>query len=59
MKKELINYLENTGKDKSWNDIAFMFGYSTGEQARKVWNNYCKKQAKLSNILKITLQPMY
>ena len=49
MKKELINYLENVGKDKSWNDIAFMFGYRTGEHARKVWNNYCKKQSKLSS----------
>ena len=56
MKKELINYLENVGKDKSWNDIAFMFGYRTGEHARKVWNNYCKKQSKLSSFTHKTKQ---
>jgi metallophosphoesterase superfamily enzyme len=49
MKKELINYLENTGKNKSWNEIAFMFGYTSGEQARKVWCKHCKKETKLSS----------
>lgn len=33
-KKQLLEYLSKEGKAKSWNELAEMFGFSTGEAAR-------------------------
>lgn len=43
MKQQLIQYLIYEGKNKSWKELAKMFGFDCPEKARKAWLRYRKE----------------